>query len=224
VFITFEGPEGSGKTTQVTRLAARLRSSGRGVTVTREPGGTAAGERIRAVLLDPAVDSLQPETEALLFCAARMELVHRVVRPSLAAGHVVLCDRFADATLAYQGFGRGAPLEWLQALNETVTASVQPDLTLLFDLPVERGLDRRRSEGDWNRMDNASIEFHRRVRDGYLTLAKLQPERWAVIDALADVESVATAVEATLRQRLGLTLGNDISRSTEPAATTPGPQ
>ena len=202
-FITFEGPEGSGKSTQVARLAARLESQAIPVTVTREPGGTPAGERIRAVLLDPDIDSLRPETEALLFSAARTELVATVVRPALDAGRVVLCDRYADATLAYQGYGRGVPLPWLRQLNRTATSGVSPDLTVLLDLPVEEGLDRRRNDGDWNRIDAADLVFHQRVRDGYLELASMEPERWCVVPAGGTADEVAKRIAAVAMRLIG---------------------
>lgn len=206
MFITFEGPEGSGKTTQLLRLEERLESMGHEVVATREPGGTSAGERIRSVLLDLEGGPLQPRTEALLFCAARSELVSSVIRPALEAGRVVLCDRYADATLAYQGYGRGMPMDRLRSMNALATGGLQPDLTLLFDLPVEVGLGRRQRAGEgWNRFDAASIAFHERVRAGYRALAAEAPERWRILDADRDADavqsSVAETVVAALRER-----------------------
>jgi dTMP kinase len=198
IFVTFEGPDGGGKTTQLRRLADRLeRAAGPGATevlVTREPGGTAAGERIRQVLLDPAGGALEPATEALLFCAARAELVAQVIRPALAAGGLVLSDRFADSTLAYQGYGRGLDLGHLAALNALATGGLTPDRTLLLDLPAGLGLSRRRREGGWNRLDDAGTAFHERVRDGFLALAAAEPERWTVVDAAGDADAVAEAI------------------------------
>ena len=146
LFITFEGPEGGGKTTQIHRLVDSLRSQGRDVLPLREPGGTTIGEKIRALLLDLAESPMQIETEALLFLAARRELVQDRILPALQAGRIVICDRFADATLAYQGYGRGMDLAALKALNAFATVGLQPDLTLLLDLPVESGLQRRKNK------------------------------------------------------------------------------
>ncbi len=210
VFVTFEGPEGSGKTTQILRLAAELETDGLAVVATREPGGTTVGERIRGLLLDLDGGPLQPETEVLLFCAARAELLAHVIRPALATGHLVLCDRYADATRAYQGHGRGLDAERIEAINRQATGGLEPDLTLLLDLPVERGLARRRREGEaWNRFDAASLAFHQRVRQGYLELAAAAPERFVIVDADrppgAVFEDLRGALEPALR-RAGLRL------------------
>jgi dTMP kinase len=203
LFITFEGPEGSGKTTQLLRLKDKLESMGREVVATREPGGTAAGERIRSVLLDLEGGPLQPRSEAMLFCAARSELVSNVVRPALEAGRVVLCDRYADATLSYQGYGRGMPMDQLRSMNELATGGLDPHLTLLFDLPVEVGLGRRQRAGEgWNRFDAASLAFHQRVRDGYLALAALDPARWRIVDADQSAEAVEEVVTALVVEAL----------------------
>ncbi len=194
-FITFEGPEGGGKSTQIQRLASRLHEIGHQVAVTREPGGTEPGERIRTLLLDPAVDHLRAETEAFLVLAARSEHVARLIRPELDAGVTVLCDRYSDATRAYQGYGGGLELGLLDRMIETATGGLAPDLTLLFDLPVEDGLARRRDNDDeWTRFDAASLAFHRRVREGYLEMASREPERWVVIDASAHENEVESAV------------------------------
>jgi len=201
-FITFEGPEGSGKSTQVALLAERLASRGLPVEVTREPGGTAVGERIRGVLLDPATGDVLPETEALLFNAARYELVSTVVRPALEAGRIVLCDRYADATLAYQGHGRGVAPDWLARLNDAATGGLDPDLTVLLDLPVDTGLARRRGEGSWNRIDAADLEFHERVRAGYLELARSEPWRWVVVRADRSPDQVAEDIERAVTELL----------------------
>lgn len=201
-FITVEGPEGAGKSTQVARLAERLTDLGLTVTVTREPGGTAVGEAVRAVLLSPIGAEPLPLTEALLFCAARAEVVAHIVRPALAAGETVLCDRFSDSTLAYQGYGRGVSLDWLRSVIAGATGGLVPDLTLVLDLPVEIGLARRRGEGGWNRLDAADVAFHRRVRDGFLALAHDAPERLVIIPADGAFERVAAAIWDAVAARI----------------------
>jgi dTMP kinase len=202
-FITLEGPEGSGKSTQVERLARRLVAAGRAVTVTREPGGTRVGEGVREVLLAPDRGGVLPVTEALLFCAARAELVARVVRPALASGSLVVCDRYADSTLAYQGHGRGVPIAWLQTVIGGATDGLAPDLTIVLDLPAEVGLARRRREGEWNRLDAEDIAFHQRVRAGFLALAAAAPERLVVVASGGTVDDVADAVWNVVRPRVG---------------------
>jgi dTMP kinase len=182
-FITFEGGEGSGKSTQIERLAERLRARGFDPLTTREPGGTPLAENIRALLLDPA---RRPGAfaEAFLMEAARAEIVAHVIRPALAAGRIVICDRYADSTLAYQGGGRGLPHALLSAMNHAATGGLVPDVTLLFDLAPEQGLARRSAAGaDLNRIDRESAEFHARVRARYLELAAAEPGRWVVLDA-----------------------------------------
>ena len=181
-FVTFEGGEGSGKSTQVARLAERLRARGLDPLLTREPGGTPLAEGIRALLLDPAhrVGAL---AEAFLMEAARADLVENVIRPALAAGRVVLCDRYDDSTLAYQGAGRGLDAGLLATLNRAATGGLAPDLTLLYDLAPEVGLGRRESSGGANRLDRESRAFHARVRARYLELAGAEPGRFVVLDA-----------------------------------------
>lgn len=192
LFITCEGPEGGGKTTQIHRLVDSLRTAGLDVLPLREPGGTTIGEKIRSLLLDLAESPMQVETEALLFLAARRELVQDRILPALQAGRIVICDRFADATLAYQGYGRGMDLTTLRTLNAFATNGLQPDLTLLLDLAVEDGLRRRKLDpAAWNRFDAASLAFHQQVRQGYLALAAAEPERWRVIDAARTADVVA---------------------------------
>lgn len=203
MFITFEGPEGSGKTTQAHLLAEHLRSRGRAVILTHEPGGTAIGDQIRAVLHDPMNSEMQPWAEVLLYSASRAQLVAQVIRPALAAGKVVLCDRFYDSTLAYQGYGRGLDLSALQAITYLATGGLVPDLTLYLDIQPDQGLQRRLlGGGEWNRMDQQTLEFHRRVRAGYLELAGHEPERWVVINAAASVEEVQGRVQAIVENRL----------------------
>jgi dTMP kinase len=182
-FITFEGGEGSGKTTQLERLAARLRATGIDPLVTREPGGTPVSESIRAILLD-AQESPTALAEALLMEAARAHLVERVIRPALAVGRWVLCDRYGDSTLAYQGGGRGLDAELLAQLNHAATGGLVPHLTLLYDLDPAIGVARRqRGSSPTNRLDREPLEFHARVRARYLELAAREPRRWRVLDA-----------------------------------------
>jgi dTMP kinase len=208
LFITLEGPEGSGKSTHASRLAGYLRSKGRDVLLTREPGGTSIGDQIRAILNDHANTAMQPRAEILLFCASRAQLVSQMIRPHLARGGTVVCDRFADSTLAYQGFGRGLELATLKSISDFATDRLTPDITLLLDLPVEIGLARRRrSDSDWNRLDAQEVEFHRRVREGYLKLARRAPKRWVRIDAEKEEEvvwsQILRAVTARIRSRGG---------------------
>jgi len=201
LFVTFEGGEGSGKSTQIERLAARLAARGIAAVRTREPGGTPLGEGVRDLLLDPA---RRPSamTEALLLESARAELVATVIRPALAAGRVVLCDRYDDSTLAYQGGGRGLDEAALRALNRAATGGLVPALTLLFDLDPERGLARRSEAGPTNRLDRESLEFHLRVRRRYLELAAAEPARWRVLDASAEPERLEAEVWAAVEPRL----------------------
>ncbi len=199
VFITFEGPEGGGKTTQIRLLADWLRGQGYDVLATREPGGTRIGDGVRAILLAPEHTEMQPQAEILLFSAARAQLVGEVIRPHLARGGVVLCDRFADSTLAYQGYGRQLDLATLRAITAFATGSLVPDLTICPDLPVAEGL-RRKQGGDlaeWNRMEREQRAFHERVRQGYLALAAAEPARWLVLDALQPVAQI----QESIRQR-----------------------
>ncbi|MEO8570348.1 MAG: dTMP kinase [Chloroflexota bacterium] len=197
-FITIEGPEGAGKTTQAQALASHLVETGLDVHVTREPGGTWLGERLREVLLartDSAAPT-DPLTDALLFNAARRQLVTEVIRPALDEGRTIVCARFADSTLAYQGFGAGVPLDRLLLLEGTATDGLRPDLTILLDLPVEEGLARK-SPDDLTRFEaEFDLEFHRRVRAGFLALAAAEPDRFAIIDASQPAAEVAATVAA----------------------------
>lgn len=171
--------------------------------LTREPGGTAIGDQIRAVLHEPANTAMQPRAELLLFSAARAQLVEEVIRPHLARGGVVVSDRYADSTLAYQGYGRGLDLDALRAITRFATGGLRPDLTLLLDLDVETGLRRRQtSGGEWNRMDQLALEIHRRVRAGYHALAALDPERWVMFDAALPVAELAAQIRACVEERL----------------------
>ncbi|ACZ38385.1 dTMP kinase [Sphaerobacter thermophilus] len=203
LFVTFEGPEGAGKSTQIRRLASELEARGYSVVATREPGGTAIGEAIRQILLAPEHSAMLPETEALLNTAARAQHVAEVIQPALAAGKIVLCDRFVDSTLVYQGAGRGLPTSDLLALQRFATRGLWPDLTLLLDLPVEVGQARRRASGEpLSRFDADALGFHERVRTGFLALARDDPARWRIIDAAQSEEAVAREVLAVVLERL----------------------
>lgn len=193
LFLAFEGPEGSGKSSQVARLVERLRSEGVDLVVTREPGGSPAGERIRDVLLDPLL-RLDPLGELLLYSAARSQHVVERIAPALAAGALVLTDRFSAATVAYQGYGRALDLSFVHELNARVTLGHRPRLTLLLDIAPEVGLARVATRGAADRLERADLAFHRRVRTGFLSQAESDGERWRVIDADADEASVAAAV------------------------------
>ncbi|HEY1852301.1 MAG TPA: dTMP kinase [Candidatus Binataceae bacterium] len=193
-FITLEGVEGSGKTTQTALVAEALRAAGHRVTVTREPGGTRAGEAIRAIFLDPAV-SLHAAAELLLVLADRAQHVREKLKPALAAGEIVLSDRYSDSTIAYQGYGRGLDLKLLDELNRLATDGTHPDLTIVLDLAVETGLERTRARvrGDVrgpDRFEGEQVEFHRRVREGFLTIARDQPGRVRTLDATAPVAEI----------------------------------
>lgn len=210
LFITFEGPEGSGKTTQIRLLAEWLKLQDRAVLLTREPGGTRIGDGIRALLLDPTHTEMQPETEILLFSAARAQVVGQVIRPHLAQDGIVLCDRFADSTLAYQGYGRQLDLATLHRITAFATGNLSPDLTICLDLPVEVGL-RRKAGGDqaeWNRMEREQLAFHERVRQGFLALAAAEPARWLVVDALQVVDQI----QAQIRKRVATLISNHLSK------------
>jgi dTMP kinase len=207
VFITFEGPEGCGKTTQLKLLAAYLREQGYDVLTIREPGSTSIGDKVRAILLDEANTDMLPTTEFLLFSASRAQLVGEVINTHLAGGGVVLCDRFADSSLAYQGYGYGRDLADLRAITQFATGGLVPSLTLFFDVPVEIGLQRKaKGDGDaWNRMEQKEIAYHQRVREGYLTMAREEPERWAVLDATHDMSVVQATVRELVMSKLGPT-------------------
>ena len=203
LFVTFEGGEGSGKSTQIARLAARLRAAGIEPLLAREPGGTPLAEGVRALLLDPA-GSLEPLAEALLMEAARADLVARMLRPALEQGRVILCDRYDDSTLAYQGAGRGLDPDVLARLNRIATGGLHPGLTLLYDIDPAHGLERRSGSGrELNRLDRESRAFHERVRARFLELARAEPARFVVLDAAAPEEALERrgwqALEARLR-------------------------
>jgi len=183
MFITLEGPEGSGKTSHVHYLVEYLRQKGYAVFPTREPGGTSIGEQVREVLHSLKNTEMHPRTETLLYQAARAQFVEQVVRPRLALGEIVLSDRYADSTIAYQGYGHQQDLEQVRALVKYATGGLSPDLTVLLDVDVEIGIGRKTKNQEWNRMDAYTLEFHQRVRAGYLEMVKQEPGRWAVVDA-----------------------------------------
>jgi dTMP kinase len=202
-FITLEGIEGSGKTTQLLRLQEHLRSLGLPVSVTREPGGCRIADVIRTLLLDPGNDSIAPHTELLLYSAARAQHVAEFIRPALKQGKIVLCDRFADATTVYQGAGRGLDMAQIESINRFASQELVPDLTVLLDYPVEEGLHRARTRNHCGNLESEgrfeleSIDFHRRIRQGYLDLAARE-ERFRVIDALGDEDSVSKRISTTV--------------------------
>ena len=197
LFITFEGPEGSGKTTQIALLAQVLMARRHSVLMTREPGGTRIGDAIRSVLLDASHTEMSARAEALLFNAARAQLVDQVIKPALARGEIVLCDRYGDSTLAYQGYGHGQPREPLRRLIEYATGVLTPDLTIYLDLDVRKGLARKRAGAaeEWNRIEEKALAYHEAVRRGYLEMAA-ESARWLVVDADQPVEAIHTQILA----------------------------
>ena len=204
MFITFEGPDGSGKTTQITRLVDHLTAQGHSVLRLREPGGTRIGEQIREVLHSRANEEMNPHAEVLLYSAARAQIVAEVIRPALEAGQVVVCDRFFDSTFAYQGYGHGLDFEALQAITEFATGGLRPDLTIYIDLDPEAGLRRRQDDHDaeWNRLDALGLAFHRRVYEGYQALMRDEPERWARVNGEQPVEAIQAEIRAIVAARL----------------------
>jgi dTMP kinase len=204
-FITFEGIEGSGKTTQIRLLMDWFKQRTHRALLTREPGGTSIGEQVRAVLLNPINTEMTPEAEILLFSAARAQIVRQVIRPRLDEGWIVICDRFADSTLAYQGYGHGLPLDDLLRITEFATGGLWPDLTIYLDLDVETGLRRKAATPEeWNRMEAKEVAFHKRVRHGYLALAAQNPDRWLVLDADQPVETIQEQILERVRSVTGL--------------------
>lgn len=201
LFITFEGPDGSGKTTQARMLAEYLQMRGMEVLHTREPGGTAISEQIREVILSTRNQSIQHETEALLFSAARAQIVAELIRPALAAGKIVVCDRYADSTMAYQGYGLGLDLEALRAITRFATGGLVPDMTFYIDVPAAIGLTRRQ-RGETNRLDQKDLAYHARVREGFLKMAKEEPRRWIVVDGTQPVDQVQQEIRKKLEAKL----------------------
>jgi dTMP kinase len=194
LFITLEGPDGSGKSTQARRLADTVTAQGYDVLLTREPGGSPIGDQIRKILFNLNNTGMLPSTEFLLFSASRAQHVHEVIQPHLHKGGVVISDRYFHSSLAYQGYGHELDLHVLKHVTSFATGGLLPDLILLLDLPVEEGLNRRKSEGKWNRLDDYQVEFHQRVRKGYLTMVAEDPDRWVVVDASQPVEIIQNEI------------------------------
>ena len=215
MFITFEGPEGSGKSTQLPELARYLESLNLPVVKTREPGGTAIGDQIREVLVSLDNTELHPRTEILLFLAARAQLVEELIIPSLRQNKIILCDRYGDSTLAYQGYGHGLDLDTLRAMLEFATGGLKPDLTILLDIDVLTGLKRKKVKEEWNRLDAFELSFHERVREGYHILAGQEPERWKIVDATQKPEQVQNEIRAlvlaAIEKKLDKTTGRKAS-------------
>lgn len=206
MFITFEGPDGSGKTTQVAQIAEILRKRGYNVLHAREPGGTAIGDQIRHILHAMENKGMNPRAELLLYNASRAQIVAEAIRPHLESGGLVICDRFFDSTLAYQGYGHGLDLNSLRAIIDFATGGLRPDLTIYLDISAEAGIQRRLSAmdkgGEWTRLDAMGEAFHKRVQEGYHALAAAEPERWVTIQAAQPVEKVQADILAVLDQRL----------------------
>jgi dTMP kinase len=199
MFITFEGPDGSGKTMQIQPTAEFLRGRGLSVFTAREPGGTSIGDQVRSVLMNLENTSMNPRAETLLFCAARAQLVDEVIRPHLENGDVVVLDRYADSTLAYQGYGHQNDLGLIRSLLDFATGGLKPDLTLLLDVDPAEGLKRRQKNGgEWNRLDAYQLQYHQRVRQGYLEMAQTEPQRWRVIDASQTPDMVQSQIQRVL--------------------------
>jgi len=199
MFITFEGPDGSGKTQQIHLLADYLMAKGHPVFFSREPGGTDIGDQIRNILMDLKNTRMNPRTETLLFCASRAQIVEEVIKPKLDEGYIVILDRYADSTLAYQGYGHGNDLQTLRLLLDFATAGLKPDLTILLDLDPQLGLKRRKKGGgEWNRMDAYQLALHKRVRAGYLEMASQDPQRWRIISADQPIEVVQSELRNLL--------------------------
>jgi len=204
IFITFEGGEGAGKSTQAARLADRLAALGHDVVRTREPGGSPGAEAIRALLVTGAADRWSPVSETLLMYAARRDHIEQVITPALERGAVVVCDRYADSTRAYQGAGGGAPPSLIEALEEAVLGAARPDLTLILDLPVEMGLARTAGRlTAETRFEAKDLAFHGRIREAFRSLARAEPRRCLVIDATADADDVAAVVWGAVSRRVG---------------------
>jgi dTMP kinase len=204
MFITLEGPEGSGKTSQLPKLAEYIHQCGFDILTTREPGGTSISEQIRTVLHNLENKEMNPRTEILLFQASRAQLVEQVIRPHLNKGGVVLSDRYADSTLAYQGYGHQIEIEPLKVLVTFATGGLKPDLTILLDVDVETGLRRKELKGEWNRLDAYDLDFHQRVRRGYFNLVQAEPERWVVIDASQSPIKVQEEMRRVVAERLNV--------------------
>jgi dTMP kinase len=203
MFITLEGPEGSGKTSHIPALVEYLREKGYRVFPTREPGGTSISEQIRDILHDLKNAEMHPRTETLLYQAARAQIVEQVIRPRLAAGELVISDRYYDSTIAYQGYGHQQNLDEVRALVRYATGGLNPDLTVLLNVDVETGLKRKTQNGaEWNRLDAYTVEFHRRVHAGYLEMVRQEPKRWVVVDAGKEWNKVQDELRKMIEERL----------------------
>lgn len=204
MFITLEGPEGSGKTSHIPPVVEYLRGKGYIVFPTREPGGTSIGEQIREVIHDLKNEEMHPRTETLLYQAARAQIVEQVFKPRLAAGEIVISDRYYDSTIAYQGYGHQQDLEQVRALVKYATGGLVPDLTVLLDVDIEEGLKRKKKNNEWNRLDAYTVEFHQRVRAGYLEMVKQEPSRWVVVDAGKEWNDVQEELRNAIVGRLNI--------------------
>ena len=202
MFITLEGPEGSGKTSHIPYLVEYLRERGHTVFPTREPGGTLIGEQIREVIHDLKNVEMHPRTETLLYQAARAQIVEQVIKPRLAQGEIVISDRYYDSTIAYQGYGHQQDLEQVRALVKYATGGLVPDLTVLLDVDVEEGLRRKKKENEWNRLDAYTVEFHKRVRAGYLEMVKAELNRWTMVDAGQAWDAVQDELRRVVEARI----------------------
>ena len=202
MFITLEGPEGSGKTSHIPYLVEYLREKGYVVFPTREPGGTTISEQIRDILHDLKNAEMHARTETLLYQAARAQIVEQVIQPRLAVGEIVISDRYYDSTIAYQGYGHQQDLEQVRGLVKYATGGLTPSLTILLDLDVEVGLGRKKKDNEWNRMDAKTVEFHQRVRAGYLELVKLEPQRWVVINSEQKWDDVQAELRKVILEKL----------------------
>jgi len=202
LFITLEGPEGSGKTSHLSQLVDYLREKGYTVFPTRKPGGTSIGEQIREVIHDLKNQEMHPRTETLLYQAARAQIVEQIIKPRLEAGEIVISDRYYDSTIAYQGYGHQQDLEQVRALVKYATGGLVPALTILLDLDVEVGLGRKKKDNEWNRLDAYTVEFHQRVRAGYLEMVRAEPNRWAVVDAGQSWEAVQEELRRVILSKL----------------------
>ncbi len=200
MFITLEGPEGSGKTSHIPYLVEYLREQGYTVFPTREPGGTSIGEQVREILSNLKNTEMIPRTETLLFQAARAQFVEQIIRPRLANGEIVISDRYADSTIAYQGYGHQQDLAQIRALINYATGGLLPDLTIYLDVDIETGLKRKKNAEEWNRLDAYTVEFHKRVREGYLKMAKA--ERWVRVDASQNWDTVQKALKRVIGEKL----------------------
>ena len=203
MFITLEGPEGSGKTSHIPHLVEFLREKGHTVFPTREPGGTSISEQIRDVLHDMKNAEMHARTETLLYQAARAQIVEQVIKPRLADGEIVISDRYYDSTIAYQGYGHQQNLDDIRALVKYATGGLTPDLTILLDLDVEVGLGRKKKDNEWNRLDAYTVEFHKRVRAGYLEMVKAEPKRWVIVNSEQAWESVQVGLRKVILEKLG---------------------